>query len=46
MSKSMKLIMRLYQTEVDWWRICAFLCRVFLLNGRRDLSWHISRRDY
>jgi GNAT superfamily N-acetyltransferase len=38
--------MRQYQTENDWWRIRAFLRQVFLLNGRRELSWHIARLDY
>ncbi len=38
--------MRLYQDEEDWWRIREFLRRVFLLNGRRELSWHVARMDY
>jgi mycothiol synthase len=42
----MKPIMRLYRTEDDWWRIREFLRRVFLLNGRRELSWHVARLDY
>ena len=42
----MKLTMRLYQTEDDWWRIREFLRQVFLLNGRRELSWHVARLDY
>lgn len=42
----MQLTMRQYQTENDWWRIRAFLRQVFLLNGRRELSWHIARLDY
>ncbi len=40
------LTMRRYQTEEDWWRIREFLRLVFLLNGRRELSWHIARWDY
>jgi GNAT superfamily N-acetyltransferase len=42
----MKLTMRLYQTEDDWWRIREFLRAVFLLNGRREWSWHVARLDY
>lgn len=42
----MNLTMRLYQTEDDWWRIREFLCQVFLLNGRREWSWHVARLDY
>lgn len=32
--------------EDDYWRIRAFLREVFLLNGRRPLSWDVSRLDY
>jgi mycothiol synthase len=42
----MKPRMRLYRNEDDWWHIREFLRQVFLLNGRRELSWHISRFDY
>jgi mycothiol synthase len=42
----MKPIMQLCRTEDDWWRIREFLRRVFLLNGRRELSWHVARLDY
>jgi len=42
----MKLAMRFYQTENDWWRIREFLRQVFLLNGRREWSWHVARFDY
>lgn len=42
----MKLTMRLYQTEDDWWRIREFLRQVFLRNGRREQSWHVARLDY
>ncbi|MBM3127215.1 MAG: GNAT family N-acetyltransferase [Chloroflexi bacterium] len=42
----MKLTMRLYQTEDDWWRIREFLRAIFLLNGRREWSWHVARLDY
>lgn len=42
----MKLTMRTYQGEDDYWRIRDFLRQVFLLNGRRELSWHVARLDY
>ena len=38
--------MRAYQTEEDYWRIREFLREVFLLNDRRELSWHVARLDY
>jgi len=42
----MKLAMRPYQTEDDYWRIRAFLREVFLLNGQCERSWHVARLDY
>jgi len=42
----MTLVMRNYQSEEDYWRIRAFLREVFLLNGRRELSWQAARLDY
>jgi len=42
----MQLTMRVYQTEEDYCRIRAFLREVFLLNDRRELSWHVARLDY
>ncbi len=42
----MKLTMRKYQNEEDYWRIRDFLRQVFLLNGRRELSWQVYRFDY
>jgi len=42
----MKLNIRSYQNEDDYWRIRAFLREVFLLNGRRELSWQVARLDY
>ena len=42
----MKLALRVFQTEEDHWRIRAFLREVFLVNGRRELSWHVARLDY
>jgi mycothiol synthase len=41
----MKLIMRRYRDEDDYWRIRAFLREVFLLNGRRERSWQVYRFD-
>lgn len=38
--------MRNYQTEDDYWRIREFLRRVFLLNGRREVGWHVATFDY
>lgn len=37
---------RPYQTEDDYWRIRRFLREVFLLNDRRERSWHVARLDY
>ncbi len=42
----MRLTLRPYQDENDYWRIRAFLREVFLLNGRRELSWQVARLDY
>jgi GNAT superfamily N-acetyltransferase len=42
----MKLAMRNYRDESDVWRIRSFLREVFLLNGRREHSWHVGRFDY
>ncbi|HSJ58414.1 MAG TPA: GNAT family N-acetyltransferase [Anaerolineae bacterium] len=42
----MKPTMRWYRDEDDYWRIRAFLRDVFLLNGRRERSWHVARLDY
>jgi mycothiol synthase len=38
--------MRRYQDEEDYGRIRSFLQQVFLLNGRRELSWPVARFDY
>ncbi len=37
---------RAYQTAHDYWRIRPFLREVFLLNGRREISWPVARWDY
>ncbi len=42
----MKPTCRPYQTEDDYWRMRAFLRQVFLLNNRREQSWHVARLDY
>jgi mycothiol synthase len=42
----MKLIKRPYGSEDDYWRIRQFLRRIFILNGLRELSWHVSTLDY
>ncbi|MEA3439566.1 MAG: GNAT family N-acetyltransferase [Chloroflexota bacterium] len=42
----MKLTLRMYQDEDDYWRIRDFLRQVFLLNDRQELSWHVARLDY
>jgi GNAT superfamily N-acetyltransferase len=42
----MKLTMRAFQDEDDYWRIREFLRRVFLLNGRQERSWQAARLDY
>jgi len=43
---SIKPAFRPYQTEDDFWRMREFLRRVFVLNGRLERSWHVSRLDY
>ena len=42
----MNLKKRNYQNSEDYWRLREFLRRVMLLNGRRELSWHVARLDY
>jgi ribosomal protein S18 acetylase RimI-like enzyme len=42
----MKPTFRSYQTEDDFWRMREFLRQVFLLNERREWSWHVARLDY
>ncbi len=42
----MKLTMRSYKNDEDYWRIREFLRQVMLSNNRRDLSWHVTRWDY
>jgi mycothiol synthase len=42
----MKATMRTFENQEDYWRIRPFLREVFLLNGRRELSWQVARWDY
>lgn len=42
----MKLMMRSYQDEEDYWCIREFLRQVIILNNSRELSWHVARLDY
>ena len=42
----MKIKSRTYQDDSDYWRIRQFLREVFLLNDRREHSWHVARWDY
>lgn len=42
----MRPIFRTYQTEDDFWRMREFLRQVFVLNDRREWSWHVARLDY
>jgi mycothiol synthase len=42
----MKLSMRPYRDDSDFWRIRAFLRQVFVLNDRRGWSWQADRFDY
>lgn len=42
----MKLKMRAYRDEEDYWRIRAFLRQIYFLNQRREMSWQAYRFDY
>lgn len=42
----MKLTVRKYRSDDDYWRMRDFLRQVMLLNHRRELSWHVARLDY
>lgn len=42
----MRLTLRPYQHEDDYWRVRAFLREILLLNDRRERSWHLYRWDY
>lgn len=38
--------LRNYRNEEDYWRIREFLRQIMIVNGRRELSWHVARWDY
>ena len=42
----MKLSMRMYRDEDDYWRLRTFLREVFLLNKHWEFSWQVARLDY
>jgi ribosomal protein S18 acetylase RimI-like enzyme len=42
----MRLIRRRYQNEEDYWRIRAFLRRLFVLHEGRGMCWPVYRWDY
>jgi GNAT superfamily N-acetyltransferase len=42
----MKLTLRKYQHENDYWKIRQFLREVFLLNEHREIGWPVYRWDY
>lgn len=42
----MKSTYRPYQSEDDFWCMREFLRQVFLLNSRRQQSWHVARLEY
>lgn len=42
----MKLKMRKFRGEDDFWRIREFLNRLHLQNKFQDMIWHVSRWDY
>lgn len=42
----MKLTLRPYRAEEDYWRIRQFLRDIFLLNNRREINWQVYRWDY
>jgi mycothiol synthase len=46
MEVKMKLTMRRYQNDDDYWKIRQFLREVFLMNDRREVCWSVYRWDY
>ena len=42
----MRLTVRSYKDEADYWQIRAFLREVMILNDLREFSWHVARLDY
>lgn len=43
---TMKLSLRAYEREDDYWCIRAFLREVFGLNDRVEWAWQVARLDY
>jgi len=46
MKADLTLRKRAFGDDNDYWQIRDFLRQVFLLNNRRELSWHVARFDY
>ena len=46
MKPQIKLTMRPYASEDDFWRLRTFLRETFELHGRREYNWHVARLDY
>jgi len=44
--EGMKLAMRTYEREDDFWAIRQFLRDVYLRNGRTEHSWQVARLDW
>jgi mycothiol synthase len=42
----MKITMRSYRDENDYWRIRQFLREIMVLNNLREKSWSVARLDY
>ena len=42
----MKLTLREYHAEEDFWRLRAFLRETFELHRRREFNWHVACLDY
>ena len=42
----MKLSIRPYRNEEDYWRMRQFLREVMILNDLHQYSWHVARLDY
>ena len=42
----MKLKMKSYQDEKDYWHLRGFLRETFFLNDRKTHNWHVAQLDY
>jgi len=42
----MKLKVRDYKEENDYWHIRTFLREIFILNDLQEISWHVAHLDY